>query len=326
MAIIHFYQANYIRKKTKILNGKNLVERTELSYEELKNDIKSIIKTNLINNTIILDDAPDWVVMEILEMGKNINVKANNANIDECSYIFARLGRKKDINNIQKRNRKDYSTKKIEIDIDEDMEVYTYLYIFFEESVKKISIAYLTSKSAPHISKISNLIYKYGNNKSNVIEVNPILTEESTKILQGKQIINAIQYKIAVPTQKIIGLDGIGLPEDVYEELVNVKSTDIVITITAERNQNLLKDKTKIETLKDHIYKTHKSNVKDCLAKAKDSTRSHALPYHFLENEFISKVNFKYSTKNIEERYNEIRDKLHTEYINNRNDLLSYMK
>ena len=29
-------------------------------------------------------------------------------------------------------------------------------------------------------------MYKYGNNKSVEIEVNPILTEESTKILQGK--------------------------------------------------------------------------------------------------------------------------------------------
>jgi hypothetical protein len=326
MAIIHFYQANYVRKKTKISNGKNLIERTELSYEELKNDIKSIIKLNSKNNTIILDDAPDWVAMEILEMGKNINVKVNNANINECSYIFARLGRKKDINNIQKRNMKDYSTKKIEIDVDEDMEIYTYFYIFFEDSVKKVSIAYLTSKSAPHISKISNLIYKYHHDKSNVIEVNPILTEESTQILQHKKIINAIQYKIAVPTKKIIGLDGIGLPENIYEELENVKSTDIVITITAERNQNLLKDKTKIEELKDHIYKTHASNVKECLAKAKDNPKDKILPYHFLENEFISKVNFKYSTKNIEERYNEIRDKLHTEYINNRKDLLDYMK
>lgn len=326
MAIIHFYQANYVRKKIKIVKGKNLVERTDLSYEELKTDIKAILKTNLKNNTIILDDAPDWVMMEILEMGKNINVRRNDANIDECSYIFARLGRKKDINNIQKRNMKDYSAKKIEISKDENMEIYTYFYILFEESVKKVSIAYLTSKSAPHISKISNLIYKYHNDKSNVIEVNPILTEESTKILQNKKIINAIQYKVAVPTEQIVGLEGIGLPQEVYEELENVKSTDIIITITAERNQNLLKDKTKIENLKDYIYKTHKSNVKECLAKAKDNAKSQILPYHFLENEFISKVNFKYNTNNIDERYNEIRGKLHTEYINNRNDLLNYMK
>lgn len=45
-----------------------------------------------------------------------------------------------------------------------------------------------------------------------------------------RQIINYCIYK--TPTDKIIGLGGIGLSEDAYDNLKDVKTTEFVITIT----------------------------------------------------------------------------------------------
>lgn len=333
MATVHFYQANYVKKKTKIITreggNKNKTEviSEELSYDELKNELKKIIKSNEKNNCIEILKEPDWSMLEILGYGKNIGSRTECDSIDEADYIFARLGRKKDINNIHRRNMKDFSSQEIVVNQDEEVEIFTYLFLFFEETVQKVSIAYLTSLSAPNIRQLTDMVRRYTTDKTKELEISPILTKEVTSILRKKDIVNAIQYKIAVPSDKILGLDGLGLPEKVYDELENVKSTDIVITISAERNKNLFKDKSVIEELKNHIYSTHKDKVKECLAKAKNNeTGQSMLVYHFLDNEFISKIKIDLTSGNGDERVEEISNKMYNEYNNKRNELFEYMK
>lgn len=329
MATIHFYQANYLERTLKVENNSTKVEKVDKLMEigELEKDLKQIIKENISEKSVFIDDPPEWSLIEILETGKNISNAIPCDTIDDCDYIFGRIGRKKDINNLQKRNVKNLSAIEIERKQDEDVEVFTYFYLFFERSCSKMSIVYLSSTSAPNIRNISKLITKYHKNKKLVLEVNPIITKDIAKVLKKKQIVNALSYKIAIPTDKILGLDGIGLPEKVYDEFQNIKSTEIVVTITAERNKSLLKDKTVVDDFRDHIFNTHKGFVKDCLAKAKNDEKGQKLlPYHFLENEFIEKVDFKYKSNNGDERIKEIKDTLLQKYLDHRNELLDYMK
>lgn len=326
MATIHFYHASYMNRKTEIKGeGKYEIHKTPIDYKELEKDIKHILITNMNNNCILLDDIPEWSLIEIIEFGNNISSPIKCENIDNCDYIFGRIGRKKDINNIQKRNTKNLDSNYIERNDDEDIEVFTYFYLFFEREDNKLAIAYLTSLSAPNIRNLSKLISRYHTDKNRVLEISPIITKGVTEVLKKKDVINAFSYKIAVPSDKILGLDGIGLPEKVYTELENVKSTEIVVTVTAERNKNLLKDKNIIDTLRDYIYETHNSKVKSCIAKAKNNGQR-LLPYHFLDNEFIEKVSFKYNTFEGEKRVNEVKQVLLKKYVDHRKELIEYMK
>ncbi|WBW95267.1 hypothetical protein [Oceanirhabdus sp. W0125-5] len=327
MATIHFYKLDYLKREQFINSNKQEdYKDIYLSFEEFEKDFKGIIKKNINKeNCILLEDRPNYSLIEILEYGKSIGSPIECDNINDCDFIFGRLGRKKDINDMHRRNQKSFESVKIEKKKDEEIEVFTYFKIFFERHVKKVSIAYLTSLSAPNIRKLNNIITRYHTDRKRMLDITPIITKDVAKMLKKKQLINAVSYKLAVPTDKILGLDGIGLTESVFEELENVKSTEIVITITAQRNKNLLKDKGKIEEFKDHIYKTHKGRVKDCLAKAKDEGQN-MLPYHFLDNEFITKAKFKYTSQDGDKRVEEIKKTLVDKYILHRGELLDYMK
>lgn len=327
MATIHFYKADYARREL-IINSKGQQETkdTNLKYNELENDIKQIIIRNMNEKKcVLLEDPPEWSLIEVLKFGKNIGCPIKCNNIKDSDFIFGRIGRKKDISEIGKRNRKNFEPSDIDKSDDEDIEVYTYFYIFFEKENEKVAIAYLTSRSAPNIRKLENLMSKYHSDKKRVLEINPIITKDIGKVLKKKDVINAFSYKIALPMDKILASKDIGLTEDAFDEFYNVKSAEVVVTITAQRNTNLLKDKSKIEDYRDHLYKTHGSKVKDCLAKAKNNG-GNLLPYHFLDNEFIEKATFKYTSDDGEKRVEEIEETLISKYMSHRGELLEYMR
>ncbi|EPY6430584.1 hypothetical protein ACWO41_001332 [Clostridium sporogenes] len=327
MATIHFYQANYFEETSLTMDKRKQpkFKRENISYDEFERDIKKIIKDNINNNCVLLEGKPKWSLIEILELGNNIHDPVKCSDIRTCDYIFGRIGRKKDINDIHKRNTDNLEGKDIEKDDNEDIEVFTYFYLFFEKQDNKIALAYLTSIYAPDIRELSKIISKYRKDGKKFMEITPVITKNVTNVLKNKDVINAFSYKISVPTDKILGLDGIGVPEKVYNELYNVKSTEIIVTVTAERNKNLLRDKSCVEKLKDHVYKTHQSRVRDCLIKAKNN-KERLIPYHFLDNEFIEKATFKYTSDDGEKRIKEIKDKLLGKYLIHRGEILKYMK
>ena len=326
MAMIHFYRMDYLTKTSSVnANGQLDCDRKYHLMTEFEKDFKDIVEANIDSDCLLIEEAPDWCLLEIIECGKNINAPVKCDNIRDADYVFARIGRKKDINELQRRNRTNFQSQNIDKSDDEDIEVFTYFYMIFERTEEKVSIVYLTSMSAPGIRHLDKLMTKYAIDNKKSTFISPIITKNVANVLKKKDIVNAFSYKIAVPTDKIIGLDGIGLSEDAYDNLKNVKTTEVVITITAERNQNLFKDKGEIAKLTDKIYKTHGSKVKDCLAKAKNNNGA-LIPYHFLDNEFIEKTTFKYTSEDGDLRVEEIKHKLLEKYLLHRTDLLDYMK
>lgn len=327
MATIHFYKMDYLTKTSYINSTTGQLEYNTKYYllDKFEKDFKDIVEDNIESKCLLIEEAPEWCLLEIIECGKNIATPVKCENIREADYIFARIGRKKDINELQRRNPTNFKSKDIDKDVDEDIEVFTYFYMIFERAEGKVSIIYLTSLSAPGIRQLDELMTKYSLDSKKRTLISPIITRDVSNVLKSKDIVNAYSYKIAVPTDKILGLNGIGLNEEAYDNLENVKTTEVVITITAERNKNLFKDKGKIAKLTDKIYKTSGSKVKDCLAKAKNSNGT-LIPYHFLDNEFIEKAKFKYTSEDGELRVKEIKEELLGKYLLHRDELLEYMK
>lgn len=321
MATIHFYQMHYFtpQKKKKRVPGDEPYEKKYLP-EENKKVFKEIIKKKIDNNNcILLEELPDWCLLQILEYGvinSDDSISVVN-DIDSAQYIFGRIGKRKDLRDLQKRNRRTFSPNPIELDKDEDIEVFTYVYFIFEK--EKVSVVYLTSLSAPNINMVQEL-YRSRNGK---IEINPVITKDVTKVLKQKDVVNAFSYKLNLPDPSELDLSGIGLPEKEFEKLRNHKSTEIVVTIKAERNQNLFKEKSSIKKLADNIYMTHRSKVKDCLCNAKDMGGT-LIPYHFLNNEFIAKATFNFKHGE-DEHEKEVKKVLLKKYLIHREELLQYM-
>lgn len=313
---MHYFKP---RRKKQRVPGDEPYEKIYLS-EENQRVFKEIIKGKIDNNNcILLEELPDWCLLQILEYGViNSDDSTSPVNdIDSAQYIFGRIGKRKDFRDLQKRNRKTFSPNPIELDVDEDIEVFTYVYFIFEE--EKVSVVYLTSLYAPNINMIKEL-YRKGSGK---VEINPVITKDVAKILKKKDVVNAFSYKLNLPDPSVLDLSGLGLSEKEFEKLSNHKSTEIVVTIKAERNQNLFKEKSSIRKIADNIYKTHESKVKDCLFNAKDNGGT-LIPYHFLNNAFIAKATFNFKHGE-DEHEKEVKKVLLKKYLIHREELLQYM-
>lgn len=102
MPTVHFYQASYLDIQKVIKPGKKKAKVTEskVDFDILERDFKAIIANNINDkNCIVLEENPDWRLMEIIGLGEFIKGKNlyeySPENLAKCDFIFGRLGRKK---------------------------------------------------------------------------------------------------------------------------------------------------------------------------------------------------------------------------------------
>lgn len=334
MPTIHFYQGVYIDIKKIVKEGKKrakIIER-KVDFDIFEEEIKSIIINNINEeHCILLEENPNWRLMEIIGLGEFVKGKElyeySEANLRKCDFVFGRLGRKKDISGVQRRDRETYSAQNIEKEEKEDIEIYTYFYIFFEKAQenKVMTIAYLSGQSAPGIRLLSNLVFRYGDKDSKRLNIQPIITQDIINVIKRKEIINSFTYKIAVPVDGILK-GQLKLSEDDFDKFRNLNQAEIQITIAGKRNQDIFNDKNVLSDLVEKIPIYPKKKGKDITFKAKDSGEDLA-NYKYIDNKVVRKVEFEYqSTEKPEARQKEIKNKLYDMYMQNRKSLISFAR
>lgn len=338
MATVQFYQASYVdiqqvvKNKAEKQKKRHKVVETAVDFDVFESEIKAIISENISEkNCILLEDNPEWRLMEILGLGKF--VKGNKLEnysqekLEDCDFIFGRLGRKKDISGVQLRDRETYLAQNIEKGQQDDVEIYTYFYIFFEKknADRVVTIAYLSSQSAPGIRTLSNLVTRYGDKDHKRLNITPILTQDILQVLKKKDTINSFSYKVSVPADTILKNE-LNLSEEEFDKFRNLTSADLVITIGAGRNKDLFEDREILHALVEKIPINKKKQHKELSFRAKNDGEL-LDDYKYIDNKVVRRIDFDFQSSDTPEaRQKEIKDKLFEAYKLNRSSLLSFVR
>ena len=239
MPNLHFYKAIY-KEDNKVL-----------TTDELKESLWHVLNNN---KTIKLSgEEEEGIMLDILQIA-TYDKPTIDIDIERSDFIFGCLGKEKDITNIQKRNKKDYTYKDIERTESEYVEIFTYFYLFFDNNI----IIYLKTSSAPKIEELEG-IFQNEDNKN--LEIIPIVTNDLIKVLKKKDIIGTTKIKIPVPKDQLLNIVGFNLSERDFDELRNENEVSLEIEIKAKRDRSIFNNNI-IDTLVHSFEKITKAKIK----------------------------------------------------------------
>lgn len=321
MANVYFYKIRVHEEKYDSSGKQDLVKKYK-SQEEFVKMFKDILEKRDANNCISINDAPEWVVLEVLNYDKSVNFQVESpvkCELKDSDYVFARIGRKKDITNVQIRDRITHKPEQIKKGEQQDLEIYTYFYLFFDTSI----IVYLGAQAAPGISKIADMVNRYYKCSNLSAQIIPVTADDMIEILKNKDIVNSIEIISTLPSDEVINIDNLGLNEDTFDDMRDIKNMKITVSIAAKhRNENLFKNKNLIRSVTDKILGKKPSKLR---FKAKNSGE-HTQTYDIIEKLFTRSVHFKYTANEGLNRQKEIETTLFRLYNENRNDILKYSR
>lgn len=304
---IYFYKMDIYKKNLKPDNTLEQIFQSERKIYKVLNDIyRNKTKTKTQNGSFVLEKGNNQVTFDFIDFNKD--------------YVLARLGRVSDKNAIQIRNTVTYIPKGINTSTNEEIEVYTYFLLDFNTGI----ISFISSMYAPSILKLKNLecIYDLKNFKFNIY---PIVNKEAIKDVMKKQYVTKFDVEVAVPTDEILDLEGIGLSMKEYINVKELKYQRIGVTMkTVKPTGNVFKDKKKIKHLVNKIIGSN-AEVKKITVDAKNDDENIKL-YNLIEHKIIEKTDFESSVKNPEKYQKEVVQQLKKAYNENEESLKKYCK
>lgn len=298
---VHFHKLNYLEKNIIEVNGKSdELKSTYYSESALKSKLESILSTELSQGCLILEGGMNQITLEVL----------NNTN----DYIFARLGKMQDIKTVHLRNKKTLQASPIQKAIDQEIEIFTYLII----NKNNMVITYITEQGAPQINKIENIATRYLSGKE-FLEVVPIIVPDALEELKKKKKISKMDYKISLPIDKLLDKDHLDLPVDDILKLKDLKSATLQITITGQKEKNIVEDiKSNISNLVDKIKRNKYGKAEQISFNAKnDDEYTHR--YNVFEEIFVRKT--RMNTSQIDRKIDQL-DFDHEEYYDNVQEII----
>lgn len=301
---VYFHKMEIYKRNVKTNRESNdVLEKIYFSTKDLDEKVTDIMENHLIRHCIILEQEDQQITLELLNV------------TDE--YIYARIGRMRDIATVHLRNKHTLEATPITKKDGQEFEIFTYVYIDRSNYV----ISFIHEQGAPSIQKLGNLIGNvYGETENVFSEITSIMIEDAIPLLKKKEQIGTILYKVSVPPDERINIDELGLTEDQFEALDNQKSIDIEVKLVAERNQDAIPDRSKFDTfIKNIINITRRVKV-----KAKDSNE-YMQTYNIVGNPLTKKVKIDFTYPG-EEMNKEIERQLRKVYLDHKNEILKYVK
>ncbi|SMB95565.1 hypothetical protein SAMN00017405_0431 [Desulfonispora thiosulfatigenes DSM 11270] len=255
----------YVNRTILFYDFKVLIEgkKKELSKEELLQVIKAKLKKEKFEleegfekySFYLNEDKDNPIILDILKM------------CDE--NMFCRIGKKKDINNYQRRNFNDLSTKKINLNTDEFLEVFTYFLLDFSSG----KITHMFSREAPQIKEfirffehnIKRVKTNEGNYNLNA-EIIPIPNNNALEFMDKIKYFSLAEFKFAIPAKELFEDVGIKLGKQKTIKFNELQSETVSIII-AGGDEKLKKDNYDcLKAIIDTIYE-EKDNGKNILEK-----------------------------------------------------------
>lgn len=234
-------------------------------------------------------------------------------------YVFARLGRMKDVYQFQLRNRDTFKPDPIDKDDDQEIEVFTYLLLDRNNFI----ISYLKEQSAPSIQRLGNLLTQVFKSEKLYGEISSITIEDALPLISKKDQIGTINYKVSIPPEgsKFFNQEFTGLSEKEYEALSNQKSIDFEIKLVVNR----MKDS--FETSRDKFSSIIKKITKfsDWVkVKAKDEDE-YMQEYKIVDSPLTKRQKFDFNSS-ADSISDEIYNQLKNVYHSNREEIEQFCR
>lgn len=203
-----------------------------------------IFTTNCVNNngfnSLILDIGEhnvDRITMDILRVDGN--------------YLFARVGKTKDINEALIR---DVITNEINTVVDvadnehKKLEIFTYFLLDYTTGV----LGFIEGQAAPNVINLTNIIHKYNDAYSMSIE-NIVSGETVRTLLTPGSIVSKLNYNFRVPAPEI--LEGLHLPRELIDVLTDTDLTQARLVLRNDNRKHLTSEPTLIKRLIEAVQR-----------------------------------------------------------------------
>lgn len=316
MAKAYYYKINLKRNKDE--KGKKIEET--LGVEELKNTLKKIIGEE---KSIILNESKK-IKLDILHKGNLLDtLTEEESSFDDCDYIFCRMGKPKDIANVGERDESNLTIELLKKKEGKSLEIFTYFYLFFDLGV----IIYLNEQSAPNIKEFSQ-IKKIEKNENTYISIVPIVSDDVIDVISKKQNIKKIEYTLSLPSDEILGYNGVGLSESEFDKIRDDTEMQFSISLNASRKRKgkTIFNNSVTETFKNSFF--GKIIEKESLKKIKCTAMNDdekVKEYNMLDDKLCQKVELKYKTEEGDFRRKEIQVELLKIYNDEKKDIKKYI-
>lgn len=254
----------------------------------------------------ILDDSnsplsSDVAILEIITVNEN--------------YIFGKLGKERDIEHYQIREKETLKARKISKGPNELFECYSYFLI----SKSDLTLSYIREQSAPNIRYIKLLIDNIFSKDKVFGEIVTLIDQDAVEKLSGKDIIGSISYNMTYKD----GMKNLvtGLTEKEYELLQNQKGVKITVDLKAKKRKKSVFDS------KDNARKFFSILRKlkiSANVKAKNKDDKYMQSFKLENNPFCRKESFEVTDDDISFE-NMIERKLWTKYQQNKYEISMYI-
>ena len=300
---VYFYQMEIFREENNCLDKKREYLNKNKILEIYKNKI--LVDENLVNDSLVAKEVPYQQTLEVIDF--------NN------KYLFGRLGKAKGSTFVQLRNKTTLKTSEVAKNKTQNIEIYTYFYLDFETAI----ITFIDTLFAPRITILNNLINRYAEDNTLKTKVFPILREDLVQIINEKRVISNIQFSVALPSDNILDMTGIGLSRKEFDKIYkdNLKTRKVTIKLIAVNSQSILQgiQASKIADFISSIFNESQGDVNEFKIKTKDNNEQ-LKEYDILKKRITEKVKMEYSNEQ------EILTKLQKVYQGKKNQLLNYTR
>lgn len=301
---LHMYKRSCDSDKESATNMK----KDYLENHLLNEKVQSIIDNELNQHKCIQITEDDDGKSEVLEILHHDN-----------DYIFARLGRMRDIYQFQLRNRTTFKPDPINKTDDQEIEIFTYLLLDRTNFI----ISYLREQSAPDIQKLGSVLTQVYKEEEIFGEISSITIEDALPIISKKHQVGTINYKISIPPEggKYFTQEYTGLSEKEYDMLTNQKSIDFDIKLVVDRNKDAFNDgRNGFEKVIKKIS-NFASNIK---VKAKNDDE-YMQEYNIVDSLFTKRQKFNFE-RTAESIPREIYRQLKNVYLANKSDIEEFCR
>lgn len=223
---------------------------------------------------------------------KTVNTQYNQYFVEVVSYnehvAFVRIGQQNPSNTYGLRDVNTLEQSEVPISPSQLLELYTYCLIDFSNCI----ISYIGVNGAPKISALKYLFNDHFSPRDHTTAViSAIMTGDILNMLVRKEIISAITIEIAVPSDQV--LSDIGVGEDSFDSLRNIKYTTKTIKVVATRNRNLFSDNRFLPRIFESTNEQFGNRVKSFKVNAKDNDEASQAPYDLLNYHFTKRVSLQ---------------------------------
>lgn len=280
----------------------------------------------LDNNEVEMSFQKVYSEMKCLSNGhRAIEVETTNNNyvVEVIEYkdhiAFVRIGQQNYANTAALRDRMTLESEDVPMKDTQLLELYTFCLIDFTTCI----ISYIGINGAPKLSAVKFLFNNILKDDNISAKLASILTNDIIKTLVNKNIISQITVTVAVPDDSILS-EIVGLDENSFDDLRNVKTRTATYKIVAPRNKNIFASSGKLATFFNALKVKHGDSLQSIRVNAKNSKES-SQTYDLLEYNFTKTIVLG-DRPYYQLSDNDFKDILNETYRTNKDELLVYIK